>query len=288
MRSIVPVLLIQEDVPASGIVSENGATHGPQLVSESSPVLKTLIVVKNEDTAFQLRALFRSDPHFDVVSDCVSELEVVSVLERTDLDVLVIDLNLPQLGSRPFLAAMHHLGRVLFMLDPDPRIEKLLQNKGLLYLRRDCDPGHFHAVAARLVQSGGARSRANAQKMVRFLSGRYRTRSSRLAVRVAERLLVLDQGEIYSVEAEGKTTWIHLGLESHQIAEPFSKLARRLDGKRLLKVNRRVLVNVMHIKQVSVESREGCSVWLHNDRIYRLPLHCARRLRKVVEALCKS
>lgn len=104
MQSTVPVPLIQENAPASRIIRGNGATRKPQLLAASSNALKTLIVVKNEDTAFQIRSLFRSDPRFEVVSDCVSELEVASVLERTNLDVLVIDLNLPQLGSRPFLA----------------------------------------------------------------------------------------------------------------------------------------------------------------------------------------
>jgi DNA-binding LytR/AlgR family response regulator len=282
MQSTVPFSLIEEIVPVKRIVAK------PERFSKTSGALKTLILVKSEETASHIRTLFKSDPRFHVVSDCVSELELVPVLERTDLDVTVIDLNLPQLGSKPFFAAMNRMGRLLFLLDADPRLERLLQNKRLPYLVRNCEPGQFHEVAAKLILSDSARSRANAQTMVRLLSGRYRARSSRLAVRLAKRLRVFDQDEIYAVEADGKTTWIHLGLESHQVGEPLSQLAGRLDSDRLFRISRRVLVNLMHIKEISVEPLEGCCVWLHNDRMYRMPPRNALRMRRVLEALCKS
>jgi DNA-binding LytR/AlgR family response regulator len=287
MQSTVPSPLIHESVPANELVNENESVRNPESSSKTSPPLKTLMVVRNEDTAFRLRVLFRSDPRFEVVSDCVSELEVLSVIERANLDAMVIDLNLPQLGSKAFLGTINQLGRVLFVLDPDPRLERLLQNKGLIYLCRDCDPRQFHLVADRLVESSGARFRAGAQSMIRLLSGRYRARSSRLAIRVAKRLLVLDQGEIYSVETDGKSTWIHLAFESHKVGESFSEVARRLDTNRLFKISRRVLVNVTHIKEIIVEPLEGCSVRLHNDHSYRLPFHNASRIRRVVEAISK-
>jgi DNA-binding LytR/AlgR family response regulator len=287
MQSTVPLPLIQDSVLANAIGNANESAPKPESSRKTFLPLKTLIVVRDEDTAFRLRVLFRSDPRFEVVSDCVSELEVLSVIERADLDAMVIDLNLPQLGSKAFLGAINQLGRVLFVLDPEPRLERLLQNKGLLYLCRDSDPAQFHLVADRLVESSGARFRAGAQSLIRLLSGKYRARSSRLAIRVAKRLLVLDQGEIYSVETDGKNTWIHLALESHKIGESFSEVARRLDRNRLFKISRRVLVNVTHIKEIMVEPLEGCSVRLYNDHSYRLPLRNASRIRSVVEALCK-
>src|SRR5215469_2353299 len=105
MQSSVPLPLIQESVPANAIGNANESAPKPESSRKTSLPLKTLIVVRNEDTAFRLRVLFRSDPRFEVVSDCVSELEVLSVIERSDLDAMVIDLNLPQLGSKAFLGA---------------------------------------------------------------------------------------------------------------------------------------------------------------------------------------
>lgn len=283
MQRIGPVPSASKSELSPRIVTQKEIVPRPGL----SRPLRTLIVVKNEETGFRLRALFKPDTRFEVVSDCVSELEVAAVLDRTALDAVVIDLNLPQLGSLPFLAAVNRLGRVLFVLDAEPRLERLLQNKGLPYLSRDCDPGQFRAAATKLVEANCSRLRAHVQSIVRLLSGRYRARSSRLAVRVAKRLLVIDQSEIYSVDTDGKSTWIHLGLESHQIGEPFGQLAERLHGSRLFKISRRILVNLIHIKEITVEPLEACLVRLHNDRIYRLPFHNAWRMRKVVEALYK-
>lgn len=227
MQSIGPVSSASESELSARIVPHKEIVRRPGLSPAPLRPLRTLIVVKNEETAFRLRALFQPDTRFEVASDCVSELEVAAVLDRTALDAMVIDLNLPQLGSLPFLTAVNRLGRVLFVLDAEPRLERLLQNKGLPYLSRDCDPGQSRAAATKLVEANCARLRAHVQSIIRLLSGRYRARSSRLAVRVAKRLLVIDQSEIYSVDTDGKTTWIHLGLESHQIGEPFGQLAER-------------------------------------------------------------
>lgn len=249
--------------------------------------LRALLAVRTEATAERLRGFFRSDLRFEVVSDCLSQVEFLPVLERTTPDLLILDLDLLKLSGSLLLSQGDHLRRVVLLLDHDPRLERLLESRGLLYLHPDCAPEQFDSVITLSLASLEERPAAGCRKLLRLLSAPRRRRFKRLAARVAGRLVVFEQGEIFALEAEGRATVIHLGLESHRTSEPFSQLSARLDAISFFKINRNACVNVAHVKEVNFAPLHGCSVQLHNGRTFEVPFRQARRVRKMVEALCK-
>jgi hypothetical protein len=250
--------------------------------------LRTLVILQNRETARRLRDWFTMDSRFTIISDCASEAEALRILKKGQLNALVMEMSLRKMSSTLSLPETRRLRGVLFIIDPNPRLEQLLRNKKVPFLLKECDREHFEKAAAGLVHSPFSASRLSCRALQRLLSGRYRANPQRLTVRVKGRLVVFDQREVYAVETDGRKTWLHLGLESHRVQESSAELARLLDPRMFVSVSRGTLLNAAHIRQLWFEAGNGCSVVLQNDRTYRLPLSSAAPIKKLVVTLLHS
>src|SRR5207244_3449651 len=110
------------------------------------------------------------------------------------------------------------------------RLEQLLSNKDLYYLRWECLEGQLPSLVAGMLRSRSKRLQRATQSLVTLLPDARSNRSKCLAVRIGEGLELFDQSNIYAIESEGRNAcWIHLALKSRRVTERLYSIAPSLD-----------------------------------------------------------
>lgn len=62
----------------------------------------------------QLAAYLKKVPFFELVDSCQSALEAMAILENQEVDVLFIDINMPELNGLDFVRSLQHPPMVVF------------------------------------------------------------------------------------------------------------------------------------------------------------------------------
>lgn len=62
----------------------------------------------------QLAAYLQKVPFFELVDSCQSALEAMAVLDKQEVDVIYIDINMPDLNGLDFVRSLHHPPMVVF------------------------------------------------------------------------------------------------------------------------------------------------------------------------------
>lgn len=62
----------------------------------------------------QLAAYLQKVPFFELVDSCQSALEAMEILDKQEVDVIYIDINMPDLNGLDFVRSLHHPPMVVF------------------------------------------------------------------------------------------------------------------------------------------------------------------------------
>lgn len=62
----------------------------------------------------QLAAYLQKVPFFELVDSCQSALEAMAILDKQEVDVIYIDINMPDLNGLDFVRSLHHPPMVVF------------------------------------------------------------------------------------------------------------------------------------------------------------------------------
>lgn len=62
----------------------------------------------------QLAAYLQKVPFFELVDSCQSALEAMAILEKQEVDVIFIDINMPDLNGLDFVRSLQHPPMVVF------------------------------------------------------------------------------------------------------------------------------------------------------------------------------
>jgi anaerobic magnesium-protoporphyrin IX monomethyl ester cyclase len=88
--------------------------------------IQTILVEAEEKTRIALRIALRSQPGIEVASEATNGTTGLVLLESIDVDVAIVDANLPDMSIHEFIHQMHDLQReatvkpskLLILLDP--------------------------------------------------------------------------------------------------------------------------------------------------------------------------
>lgn len=213
-------------------------------------MIRTLIVDDEPLARAMLRALLRTDQDFEVAGECENGAEAVGVLQRGGVDLVFLDVQMPELDGFAVLEAMRgSMPRVVFVTAYDQYAVRAFDAHALDYLLKPLNPERFHGTLARVKAQRGE-PLGMERRLQEFLD-RQRTASlERLLVRDGERLVFVRCEEVEWIEAEGNYIVLHVGKHRHLIREPISGMEARLDPRRFQRVNRSAIVNLDFVREM--------------------------------------
>ncbi len=218
---------------------------------------------------------------------CVDESRLVSSIEESAPDLVILDIHTPSIRRVPSWEAVGVKGAPATIVTAyDPSAVSTFASTAIDFLVKPFDAERFEA-ALNLAKSRidrarmelEAEERSNDQEQKRLA----RHFLQRLAVEANETIVLVRVEEIRWMQSSGNYIRLHVGKASHLVRQSMKNLQALLDPNRFLRVHRNAIVNLDHVEEFHLPPSGNMFVKL-NDGLC-LPLRKANRalLRKLLK-----
>ena len=242
-------------------------------MSDASPgtPLRVLVVDDEPLAREKIRRMAKDDPEVRIVGECTNGAEAIEAVQALAPDLLLLDVQMPEVGGFAVLEALRtnggHLPPVIFITAYDHYAVRAFEFHALDYLLKPFDRERFRAAIDRAKrqirrENGGA---LDARILALLEQMREQPRyTERLVVKTGGRVFFLNAEEIDWVEAEGNYVSIHAGKKAYLLRETISGIEGQLDPRHFVRIHRSAVVNINRIKELQPWSHGEYHVILHD------------------------
>jgi two-component system LytT family response regulator len=217
-----------------------------------------VVVADDEPIGRQrLIRLLEAEPETDVVAACADGEEAVEAIREHVPDVVLLDIQMPQLDGFEVVAALGeaHQPAVIFVTAHDQYALRAFDVRAFDYLLKPVDADRLQLAMDRAVSSPPQAPQGTTTRriltLLEELNARERGRGrDRLVVRTPERAFFLRADTIDWIEAAGKFVHLHVGRAIHALRESMAELEQELDPARFVRISRSVIVNLDRIQEI--------------------------------------
>lgn len=206
---------------------------------------KALIVDDERLSRQRLRRLLAFEPECELIGECASGAEAVSLLEHETPDLVFLDVQMPEMdGFEVARALAETQPLIIFTSAYDEYALRAFEVQAFDYLLKPFDRKRFREsiqrARVRLTQErAGVPERRQPSKT-----------PDRFAIRNNGRVVFLKVSDIDWIEASDNYVCLHVGKETHVVRETMSELERRLDPAQFIRVHRSAIVNLDRVKEL--------------------------------------
>jgi two-component system, LytTR family, response regulator len=234
--------------------------------------IRTIIVDDEPLARCNVMALLRRDPEVEIVGECGSGAEAISTIDRTQPDLVFLDIQMPectgfdvleQLGSRL-------TSEIVFVTAHDTYALQAFEAGALDYLLKPFADERFE-VTLRRVKS---------RMVLRDLP----TPDRRLFIRSVGRISIVHIDDIDWIEAADYYACLHVGAATHLIRKTINELEHELDSLTFCRIHRSSIVNVRRIETLALNEGGEYDVVLQDGHKLRLSRGYRQRLQARLKA----
>jgi two-component system LytT family response regulator len=224
--------------------------------------IRTLVVDDEPVARARVLSLLRDEDDIEVVGECSTGSQAVSVIEATSPDLVFLDVQMPQMDG---FALARRLGAdmpaVVFVTAYDEYALAAFEIHALDYLLKPFSAERFKSALTHARQHLAKR-----QEGRRLTAGLAEPGGTRLAdgpplpesAPRRDRLVIKSSGRIYFVriqdidwcEASGNYVRLHIGPQTHLVRGTMSHLESQLDPAQFVRIHRSAIVNVERIQEL--------------------------------------
>lgn len=198
-----------------------------------------IAVVDDEPLARRgVLARLRAERDVVVVAEAVNG-HALAALRRSDVDVAIVDVQMPGLSGIDALATIPPPDRPLAILltAHDSFAIRAFELGAVDYLLKPIDDERFTEAIERARRQLGRLTVTT-------------TQAERFAIRIGARIHYVAADEVEWVEADGDYAALHVRGERHLLRETLHTLSKRLDPRRFLRVHRSAIVRVDRVAEL--------------------------------------
>jgi two-component system LytT family response regulator len=215
---------------------------------------KVLIVDGERLSRRRIRRLLALEPECEVTGECANGAEAVETLRRVRPDILILDVQMPDLDGFEVIQALTEAKPlIIFTSAIEGHAVRAFEVHAFDYLLKPFNGRRFlesvQRAKKRIQQDRGGTSDARLFALVESLSKAQRS-PDRIAVRNDGRLVFVKLAEIDWIEAADNYARLHCARETHVVRETMSELESRLNPAQFLRVHRSAIVNLDRIKEL--------------------------------------
>lgn len=186
---------------------------------------------------------------FDIAGDAVEALER---LKRADYDVLLLDINMPEMSGLEMLDAIaarkKRLPATVFITAHDEHAIAAFERHAIDYVLKPFSTARIHAALDEAIH------RTHAERAAALMGTMGQARSTaapeRLAIKAKGRVVFVNPSEIAYVEAEANYVLLRQENGSYLLREPISTVAEKLAPYGFVRIHRSVIVNSAYVSEV--------------------------------------
>lgn len=228
-----------------------------------------MLVVDDEPLAREkIRDLVKHDPELKIVGECGNGLEALAAIQELRPDLLLLDVQMPEVGGFGVLEALKDevIPLVIFVTAYDQYAVRAFEFHALDYLLKPFDRERFEAAMGRAKNQFRREQNGSLDQRILALLEQLKAETKyveRLVVKTGGRVFFLETKEIDWIEAEGNYVNIHTPKKSFLLRETLSNLEAQLDPKQFVRIHRSSIVRIDRIQELQT--------WSHGE--YRVILH---------------
>ncbi|HEX2610055.1 MAG TPA: LytTR family DNA-binding domain-containing protein [Gemmatimonadales bacterium] len=217
-----------------------------------------VVVADDEPIGRQrLIRLLQAEPDTEVVAACADGEEAVEAIREHLPDVVLLDIQMPQLDGFEVVAALGEAQQpsVIFVTAHDQYALRAFEVRAFDYLLKPVEADRLRLAMDRATSTQQRSAQGSVTRRILTLleeiNARERGRGrDRLVVRTPERAFFLRADSVDWIEAAGKVVHLHVGRTVHALRESMAELEQELDPTRFVRVSRSVIVNLERIQEI--------------------------------------
>jgi two-component system LytT family response regulator len=208
----------------------------------------------------RIQSLLEDNPKYEIVAVCKDGGEAVAAIRDERLDLLFLDVKMPELDGFQVLEALgaSPIPAIIFVTAFDDYAVKAFEISALDYLLKPFDRERFERTLRRFEQHRlGATTLANSgmsDELREFIAtlGLNKPQSfvSRFPVKSTAGIYFVRTEEIDWIDAAGNYTALHAGGRQHLIRETIKSVEARLDPHKFIRVHRSAIINLDRLRKL--------------------------------------
>jgi two-component system, LytTR family, response regulator len=260
----------------------------------STDVVRAVIADDERLARKKLRLLLDSEPTVKIVAECSNGRETVSAIRMHRPDLLLLDIQMPDLDGFQVLSEIPHeeMPVVIFTSAYDQYAIRAFEAHALDYLLKPFDQDRLHQALGRVgPELRKSQDREITHRILELLSQvKSKTAATtpesddRLIIKAKGRVVFLNLEEIDWVEAAANYVRLNVGKESHLFRETITGISGRLNPNHFIRIHRSAIVNARKIKElIPVNSGEYIVVLKSGKE-----LSCSRGYRSALQRMIEN
>ena len=234
--------------------------------------LRALIVDDETVARRRIRRLLAAEPDVVVAGECADGAAAVEAMIAQRPHLVFLDVQMPELDGFGVLRRMDPatLPAIIFVTAFDAYALRAFEVHAIDYLLKPFTRERFRLALDRArerirratVDAGLASFTVALRSRPRYLS--------RLSVRAAGRIIVVDLATVDWIEAADNYVRLHAGSREYLLRETLGRLEERLDPERFVRIHRSAMVQVDRISELHPASHGDMEVVLRNGTVLTL------------------
>lgn len=188
---------------------------------------------------------------FECADDAFQALEM---LEKTPYDVVLLDINMPELSGIELLDHMKQRGQpapaIVFVTAHDEHAVAAFEKRAADYVLKPFSSERIGEALNIAFRRSADERAARLVQTLQQLQGMPERKTSRIAIKAKGRILFIDPDDIVAVEAEGNYVLLQRESGSYLLRESISTMAEKLRPYGFIRIHRSVLVNGAFVEEI--------------------------------------
>jgi len=237
--------------------------------------LRTVIVDDEPLARDLLGALLAEHEDIQIVAKCQNGREAISCLQSTPLDLLFLDVQMPNIDGFDVLerVGLQHLPPTVFVTAYQEHAVRAFDVHAVDYLTKPVDAERLATALKRVREKIAARIALLTQEQLTVMLNGLRNAisesksyASRFLVRDGEKETLVSAENIDWIEAADYYTCLHVSGRRYMLREPIGDLAQKLDPRQFIRVHRSSIVNLDRIREVYRDGHADNSIVLKDGQ----------------------
>jgi two-component system LytT family response regulator len=213
------------------------------LIVDDEPLAQTALA--------NILAARRDVEHFDSANDAIEALEL---LERNSYDVVLLDVNMPELSGTELVDEIRERDRplpsIVFVTAHDEHAIEAFEKHAVDYVLKPFSNERIGEALDRAFRRAEGERATKLIETLPQLQKLCRPQYPRIAIKAKGRILFINPGDVVAIQAEGNYVLLQRESGSYLLRESISELAEKLKPYGFIRIHRSVLVNTSFVEEI--------------------------------------